>query len=185
MIGKLDCMRWRCDLFLVSFVDVLFKKIIVPSGTAAEAARLNTAANEALDQVLEFGGILQNMDKHQMVPWMPSFKQNLLLFGGMIAGKIAVAARHLGWRFAFTSNEAELVIRLQAADMAWSQMHNFWFPNIYKKVKPLVFGCRVVGPLLTGLESHVLTRLEISRLEANSMRKLRTLTMGKACREPG
>eukprot|EP00972_Heterocapsa_arctica_P030931 4549024-Heterocapsa_arctica.AAC.1 len=82
------------------------------------------------------------------------------------------------------SNTAEVDMRLRKAVIAWRTLGRVWYvQGVTLRVRVLLFRAVVLGCLLSGLESLVLTQWELARLERFQVGKLRTLLHGQAYRQ--
>eukprot|EP00972_Heterocapsa_arctica_P059848 8827035-Heterocapsa_arctica.AAC.1 len=75
-------------------------------------------------------------------------------------------------------------MRLRKAGIAWRTLGQVWYvQGVALRVRLLLFRSVVLGCLLSGLESLVLTQWELARLERFQTGKLRTLLHAHAYRQ--
>ena len=131
------------DSSLVTFADDLWKKLLVPDGSAASAHNRVMESNSILDCQLDGHGFAQNCKKQVVVPMLRPRTENVRL-RALADGRYLVKGvwRHLGGLYSWNgSNKEERGLRLKALTKGWWELGSFWHSASPWSVKRLMFMC--------------------------------------------
>ena len=163
-----------------SFLDDLVRIIPCWDGTAASLLELDEFDNNTLDAALSEGGYKQNTNKQDTAVFLPSRGENRKASMG-VQGRSIPSLVHLGGIATPSgSNASEVHARINAGNMGWTRLGNFWFSKGPWRVKRLMFQANVAARVLSALESYVLLPSEVKKLDSSLGKKLRAMLCGRA-----
>ena len=128
----------------------------------------------------EPGGFRQNRDKQRLVPSLGA-RGNHVFFAA-VGDRACSHQRHLGGLYnGAGACHQEVTRRIAAANVGWKELRGLWWSAAPRGTKRMCYLSRVVGALVSGLTSYLLSPSALRRLETSHSKKVRALMRGRAC----